>query len=38
MYLQVKTPENGRKNVFREKQTTKKVPLTFLDVKALMEM
>ena len=30
-------PENGRKNVFREKQTTKKVPLMFLDVKVLTE-
>ena len=29
MYLQVKMPENGRKNIFREMQTTNKVPLIF---------
>ena len=23
-------PQNGRKNIFRDKQTTNKVPLTFL--------
>ena len=27
--------QNGRKNIFREKQTTNKVPLMFLDVKVL---
>ena len=30
MYLQVKIPQNGRKNVFRGKQTINKVPLVFL--------
>ena len=29
--------ENGRKNIFRYKQTTNKVPLMFLDVKVLTE-
>ena len=29
MFLQVKMLENGRKNLFRDKQTTKKVPLVF---------
>ena len=29
--------ENGRKNIFRDKQTTIKVPLMFLDVKVLTE-
>ena len=38
MYLKVKMPENGRKNVFKGKQTTNKVPLMFLDVKVLTEM
>ena len=37
MYLQVKTPENGTKNVFRDKQTTKKVPVSFLDAKIYTE-
>ena len=27
--------ENGRKNLFKDKQTTKKVLLVFLDVKML---
>ena len=35
MHFQVKMPENGRKNIFREKETTNKVPLMFLDVKCL---
>ena len=30
-------PENGRKNNFRDKQTTNKVPLIFSDVKMLTE-
>ena len=29
MYFQVESPENGTKNIFRDKQTTKKVPLMF---------
>ena len=33
----VKLPENGRKNIFGKKQTGKKVPLMFLDVKVLRE-
>ena len=37
MYLQVKIPENGTKNVFRNKHTTGKVPLIILEVKALTE-
>ena len=37
MNFQVKMPENGRKNRFRVKQTTKKVPLMFLGVKVLTE-
>ena len=32
MHFQVKMRENGRKNIFREKQTTNKVPLMVLDV------
>ena len=30
-------PQNGKKKVFREKQTTNKVPLMLLDVKLLKE-
>ena len=37
MNLQVKFPENGRKNIFRDKQTIKNVTLMFLEVKVLME-
>ena len=37
MYLQVKMPENSRRNMFRDKHTTKKVPLIFLGVKVLTE-
>ena len=37
MYFQVESPENGTKNIFRDKQTTKKVPLMFLDVKVVKE-
>ena len=29
--------ENGRKNIFRDKQTRNKVPLMFLDLKVLTE-
>ena len=35
MYSQVKMQENGTKNILREKQTRKKVPRMFLDVKVL---
>ena len=37
MLAQVKTPENGTKNIFRDKQTTNKVLLTIFDVKELTE-
>ena len=30
-------PENGRYNMYRDKQKTNKVPLKFLDAKVLME-
>ena len=35
MYVQVKVPENGKKNIFRDKETTNKIPLMFLDVNVL---
>ena len=38
MHLQVKKPENGRINLFTDKQVTSKVPLIFLSVKILKEM
>ena len=37
MHFQVKMPENGRTNIFRDNQTTKKVPPMFLDVKVLKD-
>ena len=37
MYLQVKKPENGRENVFMDKQTTNKVPLMSLDAEVLTQ-
>ena len=37
MDFQVKMPENGWNNIFRDKQTTKNVPLKFLDVKVVTE-
>ena len=37
MHFQVKIPENGTKNIFREKQTINKV-LMFLDVKGFTEL
>ena len=37
MYLQAKMPENGRRNVFRDKQTTNKVPMMFLDSNVLTQ-
>ena len=30
-------PENGRKNIFRDKEKRKKIPLKFLDVDVLSE-
>ena len=38
MHFEVEMPENGRQNIFRDKQTTKKVPLIFLDFKVITEM
>ena len=38
MCLQVKMAENDMKNVFRYKETTKKVPIKFLDAKVLPKM
>ena len=38
MYLQVKMSENGRKNLFRDEQTTNKVAVLFLDVKVLTQL
>ena len=37
MHLQVNIPDNGRKNIFKDKQTAKNVPLIFLDLNVLME-
>ena len=37
IHFQVKMPENGRNKIYRDKQTTNKVPLMFLDVKLLTE-
>ena len=37
MHFQVKMQKNERKNIFRDKKSTKKVPLMFLDVKVLTE-
>ena len=37
MHLQVKMPGNGGRNIFRDKQTTNKIALMFLDVKVLTE-
>ena len=36
-HFQDKIPENGRKNIFRDRKTTNNVPLMFLDVKVLTE-
>ena len=33
MHFEVKMVENGRKNIFKDKLTTNKVPIMFLDVK-----
>ena len=37
MNFQVKMPENVNSNIFRDKQTTHKILLMFLDVKMLTE-
>ena len=37
MYFKVEIPESGTKNMFRNRQTTNKVPLMLLDVKVLAE-
>ena len=37
MHFQMEMPENGRKNIFQDKQTTNKAPQTFFDVKVLTE-
>ena len=37
MHFQVKMRENGRKNIFKEKQTTNKVPLMFLNANVVTE-
>ena len=37
MNFQLKMPANGRKNIFETTQETNKIPLMFLDVKALTE-
>ena len=37
MYFQVKPPENDSKNTFKEKETTHKIPLMFLDVNVINE-
>ena len=35
MHFQVKMRENGKNNIFRDKQTRKKIPLKFLDVNVI---
>ena len=37
MHFEVKMPDNGRNNIFIEKQTTEKVPVILLDMKLLTE-
>ena len=37
MHLEVKTPENGRKNIFRDNQNTNKVQLMFFNVRVFIE-
>ena len=37
MDFEAKMLQNGRKNIFRDEEKTKKVPLIFLDIKVLME-
>ena len=37
MLSQVKMLENGRYNIYRDQETTNKIPLMFFDVKVLKE-
>ena len=37
MHFQVKVPQNSRRNIFRDKQTTKKTPLFFLNDNVVWE-
>ena len=37
MHFKVKMPENGGKNIFKDKQATNKVLLMFLDANVLTE-
>ena len=37
MHFQVKNSENRTNNTFRDNETTKKVPVSFLDAKLLSE-
>ena len=37
MHSEVKMPQNGTKDIFRDKQTRNKEPLMFLDAKVLAE-
>ena len=37
MHFQVKPPEQGREKIFKDKQTTSKVTLMFLDAKVITE-
>ena len=37
MHFQVKMLETGRKDIFRDKETTNKVPLMLLEVKVVAE-
>ena len=38
MLFQVKTPENGTKNIFRDKQKTNNVPLLIFQVEELSKV
>ena len=38
MHFEFEMPENGITNRFRDKQTTNKIPLNFLDAEVLTEM
>ena len=37
IHFQVNMADNGRNNIFKDKQTTNQVPLMFLDVKVLSQ-
>ena len=37
MHIYVETPKNDRKTIFRDKQTTNKVPQMFLEVQVITE-